>query len=255
MKVLIFAFIMFFTGLSSQNHHPMKHPAFDKLKTSCDAKDEDIKAMFEALHSQNNTPPEKIQCLTKCWLQVQNRTSSDGTLTLEPLKKRIMEAVSNLDKCNAITKKSNKKVVENRLVRLVYKTNDRNVTIVVNMKVSVLFLVCFLQLSLQDSVREALIKANTHACIAEGNLDQSVVKHSFKSGFTNDTSVKCFYKCFLNKENSMSLIGELTLMPIKEKFLKAAEMVDACGALTAPDACELAYSATKCLRNVFQTLL
>ncbi|KAK4874822.1 hypothetical protein RN001_014182 [Aquatica leii] len=143
---------------------------------------------------------------------------------------------------------------KNRLVGL-YKMSVFSIVIITaNMKVLILFLVCFLQFSVQDSVREAMVKANTRACIAEGNLNSSLIKQSFKTGTATDPSVKCFYKCFLTKENSMSATGQLTLMPIKEKLLKAAEMVDGCNALTAADSCELAYSVTTCLRNVFQTI-
>ncbi|KAF5289778.1 hypothetical protein FQA39_LY03695 [Lamprigera yunnana] len=123
------------------------------------------------------------------------------------------------------------------------------------MKVVALLLAVFLQVSLQDTIRELQFKIDKRACLKEGNVTESLLKQSYKTGFSNDMPTKCFYKCILAKDNLMDVNGQVDLTPLKSRFTKAIEMLDGCAALKETNPCDLAFSVSKCIRNVFQTAL
>ncbi|KAB0793591.1 hypothetical protein PPYR_13211 [Photinus pyralis] len=124
------------------------------------------------------------------------------------------------------------------------------------MKIALIILLCFYATtSLQDSVREATVKANSKACSKELMVDTSLAKRALKSGNAgNDTTVKCFFKCVLEKDGTMTTTGELNLMPFRDRLVKATEMMDACSALKAETPCDLAFNAMTCIRNAFMSL-
>ncbi|KAF2879718.1 hypothetical protein ILUMI_26452 [Ignelater luminosus] len=123
----------------------------------------------------------------------------------------------------------------------------------------VLFIVHFATFSSQDEpdIRKNII-AFKEACAKETNVDAEMAKRSFNdNNFPDDTNLKCFYKCFLQKMKVFNNDGSLNVITMKDHILptvdkaKAEAAVKKCSGKKGADICQVAYDIARCLREAY----